>query len=89
MLVDALSVSLWAVAFQAVYRVDDNLDGRYYSYDEEDHGIGPGSTSQGSGGTDESSAGGVEDVEGCYLEEVCQQLFIVLDAIVCFAGGVG
>ncbi len=82
-------MSLWAVVFQGVYRVDDDLDGGYYSYDEEDHGIGPGSTSEDPAGADEGFAGGVEDVEGCYLEEVCQWLFIVLESSVSFAGGAG
>ncbi len=82
-------MSVWAVAFHGVYRVDDDLDGGYYSYGEEDHWIGPGSTSEDPAGTDEGFAGGVEDVQGCYLEEVCQYLFIVLEGFVGFAGGVG
>ncbi len=75
------------MAFQGVYRVDDNLDGGYYSYYEEDHGICPWSTSEDPTGADKGSACGVEDVERCYLEEVCQQLFIVLERSESFAGG--
>ncbi len=55
---------------EGVYCVYDDLDGGYYSYDEEDHGIGPGSRSEDSAGADEGFAGGVEDVEGCYLEDI-------------------
>ena len=64
-------MSLWAVVFQGVDGVDDHSDGGYYSYDEEDHRVGPGCGSEDAAGVDECSAGHLEDVEGCYLEDVC------------------